>query len=127
MFRAMQAGANGYVLKDCIATQLCEAISTVLKNEIYLAPELATSFFRMFHFYTGRSLQASRNLHLTEREQEVLHWLVQGASNEDIAKHLYITVATVKAHLTAIFEKLGVNSRTQAIIKALKLGLVSGC
>lgn len=127
VFRAMQAGANGYVLKDCIATQLCEAISTVLKNEIYLAPELATSFFRMFHFYTGRSLQASRNLHLTEREQEVLHWLVQGASNEDIAKHLYITVATVKAHLTAIFEKLGVNSRTQAIIKALKLGLVSGC
>lgn len=127
VFKAMQAGANGYVLKDCIATQLCEAISTVLKNEIYLAPELATSFFRMFHFYTGRSLQASRNLHLTEREQEVLHWLVQGASNEDIAKHLYITVATVKAHLTAIFEKLGVNSRTQAIIKALKLGLVSGC
>jgi DNA-binding NarL/FixJ family response regulator len=50
---------------------------------------------------------------------------VQGASNEKIAQHLYITVATVKAHLTAIFEKLGVTSRTQAIIKALKLGLVS--
>lgn len=125
VFRAMQAGANGYVFKDQIASQLCPAIATVINDEVYLAPDVATSFFRMFHFYTGKSLQASQALHLTEREQEVLHWLVQGASNELIAQHLYITVATVKAHLTAIFEKLGVNSRTQAIIKALKLGLVS--
>jgi DNA-binding NarL/FixJ family response regulator len=70
-------------------------------------------------------LQAAQSLHLTEREQEVLHWLVQGASNEAIAQNLYVTVATVKAHLTSIFEKLGVTSRTQAIVKALKLGLVS--
>lgn len=125
VFRAMQAGANGYVFKDQIASQLCPAIATVINDEVYLAPDVATGFFRMFHFYTGKSLQASQALHLTEREQEVLHWLVQGASNELIAQHLYITVATVKAHLTAIFEKLGVNSRTQAIIKALKLGLVS--
>lgn len=125
VFKAMQAGANGYVFKDQIASQLCPAIATVINDEVYLAPDVATGFFRMFHFYTGKSLQASQALHLTEREQEVLHWLVQGASNELIAQHLYITVATVKAHLTAIFEKLGVNSRTQAIIKALKLGLVS--
>jgi DNA-binding NarL/FixJ family response regulator len=125
VFRAMQAGANGYVFKDCLASQLCQAITTVLNDEVYLAPEVATGFFRMFHFYAGRSFQACQALHLTEREQEVLHWLVQGASNEKIAQHLYITVATVKAHLTAIFEKLGVTSRTQAIIKALKLGLVS--
>lgn len=125
VFRAMQAGANGYVFKDQIASQLCSAIATVINDEVYLAPDVATGFFRMFHFYTGKSLQASQALHLTEREQEVLHWLVQGASNEIIAQRLYITVATVKAHLTAIFEKLGVNSRTQAIIKALKLGLVS--
>jgi DNA-binding NarL/FixJ family response regulator len=49
---------------------------------------------------------------------------VQGASNEDIATQLYISVATVKAHLSAIFNKLGVTSRTQAIIRALKMGLV---
>lgn len=125
VFRAMQAGANGYVFKDHIASHLCEAIATVMNNEIYLSPEVATHFFRLFHFYAGRSLQASQSLHLTEREREVLHWLVQGASNEEIARHLYITVATVKAHLTAIFEKLKVTSRTQAIVKALKLGLVS--
>ncbi len=126
VFRAMQAGASGYVFKDCLASQLCQAIATVIDREIYLAPEVATGFFRMFHFYAGRSWQAAQSLHLTERERQVLHWLVQGASNEKIAQHLYITVATVKAHLTAIFEKLGVSSRTQAIVKALKLGLVSG-
>jgi DNA-binding NarL/FixJ family response regulator len=120
----MQAGASGYVFKDRIATQLCDAIATILNDEVYLSPEVATHFFRLFHFYAGRSLQAKHTIHLTEREQEVLHWLVQGASNEEIAQHLYITVATVKAHLTAIFEKLKVTSRSQAIVKALKLGLV---
>ncbi|CAA9246468.1 Two-component transcriptional response regulator, LuxR family [uncultured Coleofasciculus sp.] len=124
VFRAMQAGASGYVFKDRIATQLCDAIATILNDEVYLSPEVATHFFRLFHFYAGRSLQAKHTIHLTEREQEVLHWLVQGASNEEIAQHLYITVATVKAHLTAIFEKLKVTSRSQAIVKALKLGLV---
>lgn len=124
VFRAMQAGACGYVFKDRLATQLMEAITTTLNDQIYLSPEVATHFFRLFHFYAGRSIQACKAVHLTEREQEVLHWLVQGASNEEIAHHLYITVATVKAHLTAIFEKLSVSSRTQAIVKALKLGLV---
>lgn len=125
VFRAMQAGACGYVFKDQVATQLCEAIKTVMNEEVYLSPEVATCFFRLFHFYAGHSLPSGLNIQLTEREREVLHWLVQGASNEQIAKHLYITVATVKAHLTAIFEKLSVTSRTQAIVKALKLGLVS--
>lgn len=124
VFRAMQAGAWGYVFKDQLATQLCEAITTVINNKVYLPPEVATAFFRLFHYYTGNSLTSSNGIHLTEREREVLNWLVQGASNEQIAGHLYITVATVKAHLTAIFEKLSVTSRTQAIVKALKLGLV---
>jgi DNA-binding NarL/FixJ family response regulator len=125
IFRAMQAGAWGYVFKTQLATQLCEAITTVVNNKVYLPPEVATAFFRLFHYYTGHSLAAAgRSIHLTEREQEVLYWLVQGASNEQIAGHLFITIATVKAHLTAIFEKLSVTSRTQAIVKALKLGLV---
>ncbi|MCC5635364.1 response regulator transcription factor [Nostoc sp. CHAB 5844] len=125
IFKAMQAGACGYVFKDQLATQLCEAITTVINNQVYLPPDVATAFFRLFHYYTGHSLNSGNNcIHLTEREQEVLNWLVQGASNEQIAGNLYITVATVKAHLTAIFEKLSVTSRTQAIVKALKLGLV---
>jgi DNA-binding NarL/FixJ family response regulator len=124
IFRAMQAGASGYVFKNHLASQLCQAVTTVMNHEIYLPAEVATRFFRLFHFYSGRSLQAAQSIHLTEREQEVLHWLAQGASNEEIAKYLFITAATVKAHLTAIFTKLNVTSRTRAIVSALKLGLV---
>lgn len=125
VFRAMKAGASGYLFKENLATELYIAIETVIEKQIYLAPKVATSFFHLFHFYSGRSLEANSSLHLTDREQEVLHWLVQGASNEEIANHLYVTVATIKAHLTAIFNKLEVSSRTQAIIKALKLGLIA--
>jgi DNA-binding NarL/FixJ family response regulator len=124
IFKAMQAGASGYVSKDRLTTDLFSAITTVLQGQVYLAADIATRFFRLFHFYAGRSLQTSNSLQLSHREQEVLQFLVEGFSNESIAQELYITVATVKAHLTSIFEKLGVKSRTQAIVKALKLGLV---
>ncbi len=124
IYHAMQAGAKGYVAKDKLGSQLYDALRTVLQDGIYLDSELASGFFRLFHANPGLSFKPSTEIHLTEREQDVLHWLVQGASNEMIAKQLYITVATVKAHLTAIFEKLKVRSRTQAIVKAIKLGLV---
>jgi DNA-binding NarL/FixJ family response regulator len=126
IFQAMQAGAKGYVCKDKVANQLCDAMAAVLQDEIYLPPELAAGFFRLFRANQGQVQPPIPTVQLTDREQEVLHWLVQGASNEAIAKQLFITVATVKAHLTAIFEKLDVKSRTQAIVKALKLGLVTG-
>ena len=125
VFRAMQAGAQGYVCKDHVADQLVDAITAVLRDEVYLSPQLAAGFFRLFRFYGGQTLPSSPTIQLTDREQEVLHWLVQGASNDAIAHHLHVTVATVKAHLTGIFDKLQVTSRTQAIVKALKLGLVS--
>ncbi|MEO0867658.1 MAG: response regulator transcription factor [Cyanobacteria bacterium J06642_11] len=126
IFQAMQAGARGYVTKDKLATQLYQALCAVLQDEVYLDPQLASGFFRLFHAKnTDRPVhRPENNIKLTEREQEVLYWLVQGASNESISKQLYITVATVKAHLTAVFEKLKVRSRTQAIVKAIKLGLV---
>ncbi|MDA0866342.1 MAG: response regulator transcription factor [Cyanobacteria bacterium] len=125
VFRAMQSGAHGYVLKENLAERLWPAIKALMNDQVYLSPEVATGFFRLFQFYSGSPLIRAEAVHLTEREQEVLHCLVQGASNGAIAQHLHITVATVKAHLTAVFDKLGVSSRTQAIVKALKLGLVS--
>jgi DNA-binding NarL/FixJ family response regulator len=124
IFRAMQAGASGYVFKSRLTTQLCEAINTVIKSEIYLPIEVASKFFRRFQSEADSSLRTCQQLQLTEREREVLCWLAQGTSNEEIAKHLYVTVATVKAHLTSIFNKLKVTSRTQAIVAAVKLGLV---
>ncbi|MBD3884262.1 response regulator transcription factor [Phormidium tenue FACHB-886] len=124
IFRAMQAGANGYVFKHRIGTQLFEAITTVLRSETYLPLEVVNGFFRQFQFQEQSSQQSRQRLQLTEREQDILKWLVQGASNDEIAKQLHVTVATVKSHLTSIFEKLQVTSRTQAIVTAFKLGLV---
>ncbi|ALF52263.1 regulator [Nostoc piscinale CENA21] len=124
VYRAMQAGAWGYILKDKLATQLCEGIMTIVNNKVYLPTEIATVFFRLFQYYSGTSLTCNSKIDLTKQEQEILNWLVQGEPNEQIAKRLYITVATVKAHLTNIFRKLGVTSRTQAIVQALKSGLV---
>lgn len=124
IFQAMQAGAAGYVFKHHLSTQLLDAIHTILKSEVYLPPEVASGFFRLFRAHEQSRWQVRQQVHLTDREQDVLNWLAQGASNEEIAKHLYVTVATVKAHLTSIFEKLEVTSRTQAIVTAFKLGLV---
>lgn len=124
VFQAMQAGAKGYVVKDKLAIQLHDALRTVLEDKVYLDPDLASGFFRLFHAHGVLNRKAREEVRLTDREQQVLHWLVQGASNEVISNQLFITVATVKAHLTAIFDKLKVRSRTQAIVKAIKLGLV---
>lgn len=124
IFRAMQAGASGYVFKNHVAMQLWEAINTIRRSEIFLPIEVVSKFFHRFQAEAESSLRTSQKFHLTEREREVLHWLTQGSSNEEISQHLYVTVATVKAHLTSIFNKLKVTSRTQAIVVAVKLGLV---
>lgn len=124
IFQAMQAGVCGYMLKEHLPSQLYTAITTIVDDKIYLSPEVATCFFRIFHSHTGQSMKNDNAVNLTNREREVLNLLAEGASNEKIAQSLYISVATVKAHLTGIFEKLGVNSRALAIVKALKLGIV---
>ena len=125
IFRALQAGASGYVFKSRVVNQLGEAIDTVMRSEIYLPKEVASNFFRLFQAKADcpEQKQQQPQPHLTEREREVLYWLNQGASNHQISQQLYVTVATVKAHLTSVFEKLNVTSRTQAIVAAVKLGL----
>ncbi|MEB3292720.1 MAG: response regulator transcription factor [Synechococcales bacterium] len=125
VYQAMRAGARGYVFKHKLSTQLLEAIQVILREEIYLSPEVATCFFRSFHAQLGRSLpQHNTTIHLTEREREVLHCVVQGASNEAISEQLNITVGTVKAYVSTILDKMEVRSRTQAALKALKTGLI---
>ncbi|MDY6898360.1 MAG: response regulator transcription factor [Cyanobacteriota bacterium] len=125
IFRAMQAGAAGYVFKNRIATQLCEAINTVMNSDIYLPSEVASRFFKYFQNYSDSSLRTCHKLRFTDREKEVLRWLSRGVSNEEISQHLYITSATVKAHLTSIFKKLKVSNRSQAIVAALKLEIIN--
>lgn len=124
VFQAMQAGASGYIVKERMAAQLCIAISVILANQIYLTSEGMTQFFRSFRSHYDQIAISEQKIHLSDREREVLALLVEGEPNARIAEQLYITVATVKAHLTSIFEKLGVKSRSQAIVTALKLSIV---
>lgn len=125
IYQAMQSGADGYVFKSQVSQQLLDAIASIVQDQIYLPPEVATGFFRRFQ-KTQASLpsQIGQPCKLSERESDVLYWLVQGASNDEVAKQLYISVATVKAHLTNVFLKLQVTSRTQAIVAAIKMNLV---
>ena len=124
LFAGMQAGAAGYITKAHLATELVAAINTIKAGKIYLGQEQVNDFFYLFQSHAKRGIEKCQRLQLSKREQEVLKLLAQGNSNEDIAKALFISVATVKSHFTSIFEKLSVKSRTQAIIRALRLGLV---
>lgn len=138
IFATMQAGAWGYLLKENLPTQLPIAITSALNNQVYLCPEVAARFFRVFQVNQDQStatqpqkpsnqiveLNSYNPYNLTSREQEVLKLLVEGYRNQEIASSLYITVATVKAHLTTIFEKLEVDSRSRAIVRSLQMGLV---
>lgn len=133
IFEAMKWGADGYVYKNNTAERFYEAITTVLNLGVYFPPDVAVRFFSYFNNLYSRSKdtsnsrfpEANGSLHLTLREKEVLKYLIEGFTNKKIAQQLSITIATVKAHLTSIFHKLGVENRSQAIIAALNSNLSS--
>lgn len=130
IFKAMSLGAKGYIFKPNLVNQLLEAIKTIINSKIYLPPEAATGFFTSFNNHVNQLEQLNhsnshrQNYHLTHREQDVLEYLVRGLSNEEIARELYVTVATVKAHLGSIFSKFCVKNRTQAIVMAIREHIV---
>ena len=115
---AMRAGAIGYLLKDLRAPELLRAIKAAAAGQVQLSPQVAA--------YLMRDLRLPPAMEaLTERETEVLRRLSQGQSNKEIAQTLQIVEETVKTHVKHILAKLGVQSRTQAVLCAMRLGLVS--
>jgi len=123
VFEAIKAGASGYLLKDVDTQELVRAVEAAFRGESTVDPAIAARLFKEFSRISkggGESAQDS----LTEREKEILRLLVQGLSNRDIAENLFISEKTVKNHISNIFRKLEVNDRTQAVVKALKLGMV---
>ncbi len=127
VFPALEAGANGYLLKDIDPDELVTAIRAVDAGESPLDPEVAKRLLSRFQRPAARSA-AQSTLHeaLTERELDVLRLLTQGKSNKEIASELYIGDRTVKSHLSAIFQKLAVTDRTQAALYAVRHGMVGG-
>ena len=109
---ALRAGACGYVVKDTRLEQLLEAIRTVHQGEQYIPAEIARRL-------AGRVLSQ-----LSKREMEVLALIGRGQSNKEIAASLHLVEGTVKLHVTSILSKLGVSDRTQAVLLAMKRGLL---
>lgn len=115
---AIRAGAIGYLLKDTKADELCRAIKAAAAGQVQLSPQAATRLMREV-----QSPQSPENL--TERETDVLRLLAQGRANKEIALELGIGEKTVKTHVSSILAKLGVPSRTQAALHAVRIGLVT--
>jgi NarL family two-component system response regulator LiaR len=115
---AVRAGAIGYLLKNTEADDLGRAIKAAADGQVQLAPEAAARLMREVR--APESPEA-----LTERETEVLRLVARGRANKQISHSLSIGEKTVKAHVSSILAKLGVQSRTQAALYALRIGLVS--
>ncbi|GIL13287.1 MAG: DNA-binding response regulator [Chloroflexota bacterium] len=115
---AIHAGAIGYLLKDTEADELIRAIKAAAQGQVQLSPKAAARLVREVR--APESPEA-----LTERETEVLRLLATGFSNKEIALKLTIGEKTVKTHVSNILSKLGVASRTQAALHAVRIGLVN--
>lgn len=115
---ALAAGARGYLLKDAILEELMQGIRSVVQGRPALEPGVAARLLDRIADGDGAG-------DLSERELEVLRLLVDGASNKGIAQRLTLSENTVKAHVSHIFTKLGVQSRTEAVTVALQRGLVA--
>jgi DNA-binding NarL/FixJ family response regulator len=114
---AMDAGAIGYLLKTTEAPALCTAIKAAAAGQVQLSSEAAKRLLR-------GNAAPKRHETLTERERDILRFLAQGCSNKAIAQALSIGVQTVKSHVAHVLGKLGVSSRTQAVLQAMQAGLI---
>jgi DNA-binding NarL/FixJ family response regulator len=117
----LEAGAVGYLPKTVGLDELLEAIRAVARGESVLPPAVAAVVVRHM---AGKETPAEPVQPLTDRELEVLQLAAQGLTNYDIAQRLYISVRTVEAHLTHVYNKLGAGSRTEAVVHAIQRGWV---
>lgn len=128
VFALLAAGAAGYLLKDVPSAEVVRAVRCVSAGEPVLHPAIAKKVLARFAAQT--EVRAAEEPHddegpLTERERQVLRLAACGMSNARIATQLYLSVRTVQAHLTQIFNKLGVGSRTEAVIAGLRHGILN--
>ena len=111
--RALRAGAKGYLLKDVGPGDLVACVRTVHSGGTWVSPTVASKL-----------VARMTRVQITPQEMRVLHQVAEGKSNRDIGEALFISEATVKIHLSHLFEKLGASSRTDAVAKAVERGLI---
>jgi two-component system, NarL family, nitrate/nitrite response regulator NarL len=122
--RALADGAAGYLLKDATPEDLSQAINVALSGSgNVLSPRVIQNLFEDQETSVSNGHARRNEYSLTQREHDILALLAEGRSNREIAQRLYLSEKTVKAHLAAIFRKLGVTNRTQAAMMAVQMGV----
>lgn len=120
---AIRAGACGYLVKDCSTEEVAEAVRMAAKGDTALSPQLAATMLDEV-----RRLEvpepADEDRIITKREEEVLQHIADGCSTPEVAARLYISQKTVKNHLASIYQKLDARDRTQAVLQAVRMGIV---
>ena len=125
VFSFLEAGAAGYLLKSVRGPELIDAVRAVHAGESVLHPAIARKVLTRFVPGLGKPERQAHPETLRERELDVLRLAAKGLSNRDIANELYLSLHTVQGHLSSIFDKLHVGSRTEAVVRALKEGWVA--
>jgi DNA-binding NarL/FixJ family response regulator len=124
VFDALRSGAAGYLLKDTPPSDLIASIKGTLNGKTFLDPAVAGKILTDYQKRPAAS-QPSTRFRLSDREQELLKCLACGLSNAEIAQQLYLSEGTVRNYTSELFKKLEVSDRTQAVVVALRYGLVN--
>jgi len=124
IFPLLDAGAAGYLLKDISGQELVNAINAVSKGDVVLHPSIARKV--IWHYQHVGDKRVKRKVFnlLSEEEMTTVNLAAKGMKNKDIALEMHLSIHTIESHLCSIFNKLGVGSRTEAVIQALKRGWV---
>ena len=119
---AIRAGASGYLVKDCSTDEIANAVRMAASGETALSPQLAASMLDEVRKLDQPADEEDRII--TKREEEVLQLIADGCSTPEVAEQLFISQKTVKNHLASIYQKLDARDRTQAVLQAVRMGIV---
>ena len=122
---ALRAGAVGYLVKDCTTDEVAEAVRLAANGDTVLSPQLAESLLAEVRRLNEPQHPVSEERIVSEREEEVLQLITDGGSTPEVAAKMYISQKTVKNHLASIYQKLSARDRTQAVLAAMRLGIVT--
>lgn len=121
----LEAGAAGYLTKTVSGSEVVHAIRAIIAGETVLSPSVSQQIFRYAFQHISKPLSLDTGNKLTARELEMLRLVARGVSNKDIAQRLNLSLNSVKSYLTAIFLKLNVSSRTEAVVASFKAGILN--
>ena len=120
---AIRAGASGYLVKDCSTDEIADAVRQATDENATLSPDLAASMLDEVRRMDLPAVPEAERV-VTKREEEVLQLIADGCSTGEVAEQLYISQKTVKNHLASIYQKLDARDRTQAVLQAVRMGIV---